>query len=122
MLNIKKLLEKILSSLNPVVGTTTITSSTGTLSSHSILRCGKLRQLRLEVYNSSAVSAGSNLFVGSITTASDIPKLYATGSGFYSSSAGILQIETTGDIKIRVVGSQLSANSHMWITVTYFVS
>lgn len=119
MLNVKKLLAKILDSLAPAAGTTTITTSTGTLNSHQIIRCGKIRSLRLEVSKSSATSAGSNLFAGTITNAKDIPKAYATGCGYYQSSAGIMQVETTGDITVRIVGAQLAANSKMWISVTY---
>lgn len=103
--------------------TPSITTSTGTLADSSIARSGKLRTLFLRVKNSSAINAGSNVYAGTLNTTSDRPALWATGVGYYGSSALMFQINnSTGAITGRVIGAQLPANAEVYTALTYVVS
>lgn len=100
-------------------GTTSITTTTGVLDSHAIIRYGRMRQLRIAVHKTSATAAGSNLYQGKINTESDRPLIQAYGSGYMGSAGTILYIAPTGDITVRVIGAQMAANNSPWLGVTY---
>lgn len=101
-------------------GTTSITSTTGTLNSHVIGRYGRVRMLRLAVQKSSATAAGANLYQGQINTVADRPLFSsAYGSGYYGSAGALVAIAQDGTITVRVVGAQIAANGSTWCGVTY---
>lgn len=101
-------------------GTTSITTTTGTLNSHVIGRYGRVRMLRLAVQKSSATAAGANLYQGQINTVADRPLFSsAYGSGYYGSAGVLVVIAQDGTITVRVVGAQIAANSSTWCGVTY---
>lgn len=109
--------------LTTTVATTSIstTLSGASLVSHQIARNGKTRTLRLTVKKSSATPVGQNVYEGTIDTASDRPAVLVNGMGYYASSGVILQVNTNGEIKCRVIGAQLAANAEVYISVTYLV-
>ena len=102
--------------------TPSITTSTGTLVDSSIARSGKLRTLFLHVKNSSAISAGSNVYAGTLSTTSDRPAVWANGVGYYGSAGIMFQLKDTGEITGRVIGAQLAANGEVYASLTYVVS
>lgn len=100
-------------------GTTSISTTTGTLNSHVIARYGRVRMLRLSVHNS-ATAAGSNLYQGKINTEADRPIFSsAYGSGYCGSAGVMVAIEQGGTITVRVVGAKIAANGSTWCGVTY---
>ena len=102
--------------------TPSITTSTGTLADSSIARSGKLRTLFLRVKNSSAISAGSNVYAGTLNTTSDRPAVWANGVGYYGSAGIMFQLKNTGEITARVIGAQVAANGEIYASLTYVVS
>lgn len=102
--------------------TPSIKTSTGTLVASSIARSGKLRTLFLRVKNSSAISAGSNVYVGTLSTTSDRPAVWANGVGYYGSAGIMFQLKDTGEITGRVIGAQVAANGEVYASLTYVVS
>lgn len=102
--------------------TPSITTSTGTLVDSSIARSGKLRTLFLHVKNSSAISAGSNIYAGTLSTTSDRPAVWANGIGYYGSAGIMFQLKNTGEITGRVIGAQVAANGEVYASLTYVVS
>lgn len=100
-------------------GTTSISTTTGVLNSHEIVRYGRVRMLRLAVQKSSATAVGSNLYVGKINTEADKPMANSYGSGYIGSSGVIIHIAPAGDITVRVIGAQIAANNAPWLGCTY---
>lgn len=100
-------------------GTTSISTTTGVLNSHEIVRYGRMRQLRIAVQKSSATAVGGNLYVGKIDTEADRPLVNTYGSGYLGSSAVVMHLSTTGDITVRVIGAQIAANNAPWLGCTY---
>lgn len=101
--------------------TPTLTSSTGTLESASIARCGKMRSLNIAVKKSSATAAGSNVFAGQLTNADDRPATLVNAAGYFGSSGAILQIAASGAVTVRIIGAQLAANSTVYCGCSYLV-
>ena len=98
--------------------TPTITASTGSVASNNIIKAGNLIQLNVSVTNSSAVSVGSNIFVGSLESTYR-PHVTAYGCGYYGSTAGVAQLQTDGTLTLRCTGANLSANSQIYFSITY---
>ena len=101
--------------------TPTLTSSTGTLESASIARCGKMRSLNIAVKKSSATAAGSNVYAGQLTNADDRPATLVNAAGYFASSGAILQIAASGAVTVRIIGAQLAANSTVYCGCSYLV-
>ena len=124
MLDLKALLTKVLMQFVFETSTTTISSTTGTLNSHVMCRMGRLRFLRISVSKSTATAVGSNLFVGEITNAEDVPAHYVNGVGYIGSSCCPAQIAggsaiDAGTLTVRVTGAQVAANASPWISFVY---
>ena len=123
MLDLKALLSKMLTQFIFETSTTTISSTTGTLNSHVMCRMGRLRFLRISVSKSTATAAGSNLFVGKITNANDVPAHYCNGVGYLGSACCPAQLagggSDAGTITVRVTGAQVAANASPWISFVY---
>lgn len=126
MLNVRKLLTKILNKLITTTATITssVTVSTGSLLSAVVTKCGNVVTLRMAVYNTTSVASGSNIFVATIPAAYR-PIDYATGVGYYSNHACPFQISSAGTLTVRNAGSSAfsgsSASSTLWIAATYIV-
>ena len=101
----------------------TITKSTGssTCSVVAFSGYGKTRMLVLAFTTTAAISSGSNVFTGTITTTNARPKIAAGGSGFAGGTAVIGNINASGGITIRACGGSLSSNSTIWVYFTYYV-
>ena len=87
---------------------------------------GKMVTVYANFLNSgSAVNAGSNSFVGSISGI-PLPAVRTTGIGYYGSSIFMSPIETDGSLIIRVLAAQLPSttnpNNKYGITWTYMTS
>lgn len=103
------------------IGTPSMTSSTGSLVSASIARCGKMRSLNIVVKKSSATAAGSNVYAGQLTNADDRPATLVNAAGYYASSGAILQISASGSVVVRIIGAQLAANGSVYCGCSYLV-
>lgn len=97
--------------------TPNITVSKGTLVSATVAKVGKVCVLALVVKNSSAAAAGSNMFEGNIQ--GPRPKVFAAGVGFLGSNGIILQIAESGNIKVRVTGGSVPANTEIYVSATF---
>lgn len=99
--------------------TPTITTSTGTLVSKTLTNCGNTMLLTLSFKKSTATSVGDNVYVGNLSYARERPITLVNGCGYYASSCVVVQITPSGQIAARVTGAQLSANSEVWVGLTY---
>lgn len=98
-------IDAILTDLTITAPTVTVSTTTGTLLSATVYKYGKVVNLQISVYNSSATASGGNIFTGSITTSALRPKATATGASYYASHAIGLTIGTTGNITVRNASS-----------------
>ena len=89
----------------------------GSIVSSSMRRSGKFREIRLAVKNSEAISAGNNIFAGTLTK--DLPVELVNASGYYASTAGVLQISAVGAVTVRAIGGSLPANSTIYVGCMY---
>jgi len=101
MLDIKKLLTKILNALTTKQVTVSVTRSTGTLVSAVAYKYGKIVNLQVTVYNTASVAAGSNIFVGQINTNELIPSMVVSGSSYWGSHSVGGTISQAGQIVAR---------------------
>ena len=120
MLNVKKVLTKILESLAVTTPTVTITASTGTVAETRCKKVGNIVELSIGVKKSTATNAGSNVFEGTVPSGFR-PEELTNGVGYYGSCVGIGQILTTGALSVRIAGAQLPADAVMYITFTYML-
>jgi hypothetical protein len=102
-------------------GTPSMTTSTGSLVSASIARCGKIRSLNIAVNKSTQTAAGSNVYQGQLTNADDRPATLVNAAGYFGSSAAILQIAASGSVVVRIIGASLAANSTVYCGCSYLV-
>lgn len=102
-------------------GTPAMTTSTGTLVSASIARCGKTRSLNIAVKKSSQTAAGANVYQGQLTNANDRPATLVNATGYFGSSGAILQIAASGLVVVRIIGAALAANSNVYCGCSYLV-
>ena len=132
MLDVKKLLTKMLTQISTLNSRTTVTTpsisistSTGTLVTTNIRKQGNVVQLRLTVRNSSSVAAGGNVFTGTISTTALRPVIGVTGGGFYGSHAINGTIGADGGITIRNASStavSITGSNTVSVNFTYIVS
>lgn len=110
-----------LPSVTTGTGTATKSSGNGTMTAVSYSKYGNVVTLTLTFNNSgSATSAGSNIWVGTISGVS-LPKTYGSGSGYFSTSGYMAELDSSGNLTIRVIGGQ-SAGSNTTarrVTMTY---
>lgn len=102
-------------------GTPSMTTSTGTLVSSSIARCGKTRSLNMAVQKSTQTAAGANVYQGQLTNANDRPATLVNAAGYFGSSGAILQIAASGSVVVRIIGAALAANSTVYCGCSYLV-
>lgn len=103
------------------IGTPSMTSSTGSLVSASVARCGKMRTLSIVVKNSSATAAGSNVYAGQLTNADDRPATLVNAASYYASSGAVLRISASGSVVVRIIGAQIEANGSVYCSCSYLV-
>lgn len=101
--------------------TPSMTSSTGSLETASIARCGKMRSLNIGVKKSTSTAAGSNVYVGQIVDADDRPATLVNAAGYFGSSGALLQIAASGAVTVRIIGANLAANSTVYCGCSYLV-
>lgn len=103
-------------------GTGIVSRSSGaTLNSSSYARHGNVVTLNIEISTTSSTSAGNDVFVGTISNNTYIPKVGANGSA-YNGSVGILgYINSSGNITLRVIGASLSSGKTINVVFTYVI-
>lgn len=108
MLDVKKILAKLLgaiSTINNKLTVTTpsisITASTGTLVSSQIRKYGNIVQMNVVFRNTASVASGSNIFVGTINTTALRPVVAITSGSYYGNHAVIVSVGTGGVITVR---------------------
>lgn len=102
--------------------TITKTAGNSTCSVIAFSGYGKTRMLILAFTTTAAISSGSNVFTGTITTTDARPKIAAGGSGFAGGTAVIGNINESGGITIRACGGSIGSGSTIWVYFTYFVA
>ena len=127
MLDIKKLLTKVLQKLSEISTVTTptisISTSTGSLQSYTIRRCGNIVQLHIQVRKTTATASGSNVFQGTISTAALRPRMITTSATYLGAYSLPATIGTDGLITVRnATASSLAAmTSNANVSFTYIV-
>lgn len=123
-LNLKKLLSKVLTALQPLciteAGTGTITLTTGAVTTQiTYVRRGWLVQTDADVKATSAVSSGGNLAFGTIA---GIPKPISTVQTvtFYGDNAVVSQLTESGTLTARNCGDDsLSSGNNAGLRFVY---
>ena len=99
-----------------------ITPTTGTLLDATLRRFGNVYSVTLTVQNSTSVSAGSNIFAGTLTEEAYRPAYYSTGGSYYGAHAISGSIGQTGAITVRNASSAavtISGTNTVTVTITY---
>lgn len=115
----------IKSALKVTSPTVAVTASTGSVKNVYAVKTGNVMVLQLEVYNTSSVGSGSNVFVGTISSTSYRPKVGVTSGTFYGARAVNAQVNASGGITVRNVGSSSMSppsNDPVTIAFTYIVA
>jgi len=119
-LGITNTLDRQSAPMDVTTPTVTVTATTGTVKSVSARKYGKMMMLLLEVYNTSSVSGGSNVFEGSISESAYRPILTAMGSGYWGNRAMVSYCRSTGSITVRnVSNSAMTSSSSDTVTVSF---
>lgn len=95
--------------------------TTGSISSVSMKKYGNVVQLYLSVTKTSATSAGSDAFEGTLNLTAYRPATTVCSASFSTSIALIATMTTSGVITLRVCGTQLPANRNPGFTFTYLI-
>ncbi len=108
-------------------GTFTITKSSGNgniTGTPSYAKYGNIIQLFFQFDSSGgSTSAGSNVFVGSISGISLPQQAEVAGTGYYGSSGYVAIVKSNGDLTIRVISSSLAtSNDPHGMSITYICS
>ena len=89
----------------------TVTRTSGlTIYEQATFTWGKVVQITLTFKQNASYSAGSDIFVGSISAY--LPKAVVTGCGYYGSSSFIGTIDTSGNIRIRAIEAVSFSDSY----------
>ena len=96
-------------------------SSGASLNSSEYRRFGNVVQLVLACNTTASTNTGSNCFAGTINDSALIPKTVSAGISYSASSGLIGSIDTSGNIVVRVVGSNLATNRPFTISFTYVI-
>lgn len=106
-------------SLTPTI---TQTSGSSSLSSSSFFRSGNVCQLSVRIVLSSAVSSGSNAFVGTVSGI-PMPLNYVTAVEYTGRDAYVFTLNTAGNLTVRVTGpDSAQASSSPIGTIVYLTN
>lgn len=112
--------------LTTTVPSISITTSTGTLSSHSIHRYGNVISLTLVIQKSSNTASGANVYVGTINTTALRPLHAITSGAYYGAFALNGTINASGTITLRNSNtgtfSAVTGSNSVSIGFTYVVA
>lgn len=130
--NVKKILLNIVSSLNTLLNKNTVThitgnatSSTGTHVSSGAYRYGNVVHYAITFRNTSAVAAGSNIYVATISSNIPRPAQNAYGSTYYGAAVLTAVLNTSGVITIRNGGSSsvtIGGTNYAIVAITYITN
>ncbi len=95
--------------------------STGSVVDTSVIQYGRICSLNLTITKTTATSAGSNMFAGTMTDA-PLPVNAARFVGYAGSAIVVAHLNTDGSISGRVVGAQISANANVGVAGIYMTS
>ena len=104
MLNVKKLLVKILAfiySLRVIQPSISISTTTGTLKGYQVHRYGNVVILSLGIQKSTTTASGSNVYAGTINTTALRPVHAISGGTFYASYSLMGMLNASGGITLR---------------------
>lgn len=122
MLNLKKLLTKILKNMIPTKAQVTasdLTINEGALDSFWYNRVGRVVTIRVAAHKTTAVSSGSNVFRCQIPDNLRPMNTSAYGVGYYGGAAVVMHIAQGGELIIRACGGSINANGQVWVGATY---
>lgn len=125
MLDIKKLLTKILVKMTVKQVTHTLTASTGIKVSSTMWQYGNVIRLHIGFRNTSSVSVGNNFFVGTLSNAPLPTSNNANGCCFYGTSSIMGQLTKEGVVTCRNCGKDavnIGSNNQASIQFIYFTS
>lgn len=123
MIDVKKLMTKILDKLTTKSWKPTISrTSGGTVSSLAGRKYGNVVTLRFIVTYSTSVSAGGNVFVGKLTNSGYTPPFATFASTYYGGVPLVCQLAGSGNITCRVTGSSaVTISDGCTFALTYIV-
>ena len=119
-------IEQIQDELTVSTPTISITTSTGTLNSHTIRKFGKVVELHIRCRNTSSAASGGNIYAGAITTAALKPLMTTTGATYYGAYSISATIATDGGIVVRNSNASAFAaptgDNYINLSFTYIVA
>lgn len=102
-------------------GTGIVTRTSGaSLESSSYAKYGNIVTLSIAITTTASVSAGSNVFQGTVDN-NFAPRINAGGTSYNGSSGLLGYIDENGDITIRVIGSSIASGRPFNIVFTYVI-
>ena len=126
MVNVKKLLTKIMDNMIPKSVFMNIVPDSGYLldDDWNMRRCGNIITITLSTHRTVSTPVGSNIFAGTFgsTTGSQFrPKYLVNGCGYSGSTCGVAQFDPSGRFIIRCTGAALPAHQAIYVSVTYIM-
>lgn len=110
---------------NVTAPTVTITATTGTVKNVYARQYGKVMVLQVEVYNTSSVAGGSNVFQGTISNSAYRPVLGVGGAAYFGARAINGFVNTSGTITIRNASTTAvttSSSDVISVSFTYIIN
>lgn len=101
-----------------------ITATTGVVNSARLIRYGRICFLEVYVKNNSAVSSGSNIFVGTLNETDYLPYLnFARSNDYTGGHACLFNLSTSGQIVCRNASTtNVSAGDSLRGCFVYFLN
>lgn len=127
MVNVKKLLTKIMDNMIPKRDLfMNIVPDSGYLldDDWDMRKCGNIITITLSMHRTSSTPVGSNIFsgtLGSTKGAQYRPKYIVNGCGYSGSTCGVVQFDASGRFFVRCTGAALPAHQVIFVSVTYII-
>ena len=126
MVNVKKLLTKVLEYLTPASSFMSIAPDSGfpEVDEFSFAKCGNLMMVTLGVHRTSSTAVGANIFAGTLggSQGSELrPRFLVNGCGYSGSTCGVAQFTNNGRFVVRCTGAALPENQTMYVSVIYMI-
>ena len=100
--------------------TITKTSGNSNVSDIGFWRDGNVCQLYFNCTASSAITVGSDMFVGMADA--PLPVSWITNFGYYASTSFAVSMSVSGQIKIRILSADLANNSTLFVSLIYLTN
>lgn len=129
MVNVKKLLTKIMDNMIPqsnlFMNISTDAGGGYVLDDNwNMRKCGNIITITLSMHRTSSTAVGSNIYAGTLggtMGAQYRPKYIVNGCGYSGSTCGVVQFDANGRFIVRCTGAALPANQVIYVSVTYII-